>query len=65
MSVDLALSLMIALLNQSGAISALVRQAHAEGRELNDEDWKVILDRDDVAAANQAISLERAKSEGR
>jgi hypothetical protein len=65
MSVDLALSLMIALMNQSGAISALVRQAHAEGRELNAADWAVIMDRDDVAAANQSIALERAKAEGR
>jgi hypothetical protein len=62
---DLALSLVIALINNAAAISAVVRQAHAEGRELNAADWAAIDAADDTAAARQAISLARARAEGR
>lgn len=62
---EAALALVIALLNNAGAISAALRQAHAEGRKLNAEDWAAIDARDDVAAAKQVLALELAKSEGR
>lgn len=62
---DLALSLVIALINNAAAISAIIRQAHAEGRELNAADWAAIDAADDAAATRQAISLARAKAEGR
>ena len=62
---QLALALLIALINNAAAISAAMRQAHAEGRELNETDWATIDARDEVAAAKQALALERAKAEGR
>lgn len=65
MGADAAISLVIALLNNAAAISAAVRQARAEGRELNDADWAAIDARDETAAARQAVALARAKAEGR
>ena len=65
MGVDLAISLAIAMLNNAGAISAAVAKAQAEGRDLNADDWKTIMDRDDLAAAQAAAALARAKAEGR
>ena len=65
MGVDLAISLAIAMLNNAGAISAAIAKAQSEGRDLNADDWKAILDRDDMAAAQAAASLARAKAEGR
>lgn len=60
-----ALALLIATINNAAAISAALRQAHAEGRELNAEDWAAIDARDETAAARQLVELERAKLEGR
>ena len=62
---DAAISLMIALLENAAQISQAVRQAHAEGRELNDQDWAAIDARDKTAEARQLVELERAKAEGR
>jgi len=65
MGVDSAISLLLALLNQSAAISSAIRNAQAEGRELNATDWQIILDRDDLAAAMQKAALAKAQAEGR
>ena len=65
MGTDAALSLVIALINNAGAISQLVQQAQAQGRDLNADDWKTILDRDDIAKAKAVAELARAKAEGR
>ena len=65
MGVDLAISLIIALINNAAAISAAMRQAHLEGREMNEADWAAIDARDETAAARQQVSLARAKAEGR
>lgn len=62
---DLAIALMIAYINNAAAISTAMRQAHAEGREMNADDWAAIDARDDVAVAKAAIAQERAKAEGR
>lgn len=60
---DAALSLLIALLNQAGAISALVAQLRAEGRDtLTADEWRLILDRDDAARAAQLAALARAQA---
>lgn len=60
---DAALSLLIALLNQAGAISALIAQLRAEGRDtLTADEWAAILDRDDAARAAQLAALERARA---
>ena len=60
-----ALALLLALINNAAAISAAMKQAKAEGRELNASDWAAIDARDEVAAAQQLVALERAKAEGR
>ncbi len=60
-----ALALVLALINNAAAISSALRQAKAEGRELNAEDWAAIDARDEVAAAKQQVALERARAEGR
>lgn len=62
---ELAISLVIALINNAAAISTAMRQAHAEGRELNAQDWADIDARDETARIKQQIALERAKAEGR
>ena len=65
MSVDLALSLAIAMMNNAASIASLIQKAQAEGRDLNDDDWKQILDHDDIAKAKAVAELARAKVEGR
>lgn len=63
---DAAISLLIALLNQSRQISAMIATARAEGREeFTPEEWASILDRDDAARALQVAALAKAKAEGR
>ena len=62
---EASLALLIALINNAAAISAAMRQAHAEGRELNEADWAEIDARDETAEARQNLSLARAKAEGR
>lgn len=60
---DTALSLLIALLNQAGAISAIIQRMRIEGRDtLTPEEWQEILDRDDAARAAQQAALERARA---
>lgn len=60
-----ALTLLLALIENAAAISAAMKQSHAEGREMNEADWAAIDARDNVAAAKQKVALERAKAEGR
>lgn len=66
MTVDLAISLLIALANNAGKISAAVSKAQAEGRtELTEEEWTGIVADDDAARIRQEAALVRAKAEGR
>lgn len=65
MSADLAISLAIAMLNNASVISQLVAKAQGEGRDLNSDDWKQILDHDELAKAKAVAELARAKAEGR
>ena len=66
MGIDAAIALLLALINQSGTISAAITKARSEGRtSLTGEEWGSILTRDDVARAAQIAALEHAKSEGR
>ena len=61
---DAALALLIELLNQTAAVSALIAKLRAEGRdELTPEEWQQILDRDDVSRAGQRAALEHAKGD--
>ena len=66
MKVDLAISLLIALANNAGRISAAISQARADGKdELDDAEWDAIVAADDTARIKQQIALDRAKAEGR
>jgi hypothetical protein len=52
MSVDAAINLLLALLDNAARISALITAARATGRtELDPADWTVILAADDAARA--------------
>lgn len=62
---EAALALLIATINHAGVISAAMKRAHDEGRELNAQDWADIDARDQTAAARQLVELARAKAEGR
>ena len=63
---EAALALLLALINNAGAISLAFQKAKSEGRPFgSDADWAAIDARDDVAAAKQLVALERAKAEGR
>ena len=66
MSVDLAISLLLALAKNAGQISVVVSKAQAEGRnKLTADEWALILADDDLAAIKQQAALEKARAEGR
>lgn len=66
MSVDLAITLLIALANNAGKISQMIAKAQSEGRtELTPEEWDSIISDDDTARIRQIAALEKAKLEGR
>ena len=66
MGVDVAVSLLIALLNQAGVISAVLSKAAAEGRtKLTPEEWTNISNMDDTARADLVAAIAKAKAEGR
>lgn len=49
MPVAAAIELLVALLNNSAQISALIQQASAEGRDITPEEWAGIKSADDAA----------------
>jgi hypothetical protein len=66
MTVDLAITLLIALANNAGRISTAISQAQAEGRtELTDAEFDAIMANDDAARIRQEAALAKAKAEGR
>jgi len=66
MTVDLAISLLIALANNAGRISQAVTKAREEGRtEFTEEEWMAIVSDDEAARIKQQAALDRAKAEGR
>lgn len=66
MGVDAALALLIALLNNAAAISALIAKAKAEGRDtLSAEDWAQITTADDTGRADLILAITKAQAEGR
>lgn len=66
MGLDAAIALLLALINQSGAISAAITKARAEGRDaLTADEWQAIMDRDETAKLAQQAALAKAQSEGR
>lgn len=66
MGVDVAISLVLALIDRSAQISALIQKAQAAGRtDLTTEEWKAIADADDQARSELDAAIVKAKSEGR
>lgn len=66
MGLDAAVALLLALINNAQKISEAIRSAREDGREnLLPEEWDDILDRDDLAAAEQKAALAQAKAEDR
>jgi predicted phage tail protein len=60
-----AVDLVLALLTRAQAISALVAQAQAANRDLNDAEWAQIITDADASRAALVAAIEKAKSEGR
>lgn len=64
MSVDLALSLLIALLNNASSISALIAQAKSENRDITAAELQALFDSDALARAKLVIAIAEAKAAG-
>lgn len=62
MNIDLALTLIITLLNRSTEISALIQKARGQGRDLTDAELDGLVTADDLARAEleEAIRARRA-----
>lgn len=66
MGLDAAVALLLALISNAQKISLAIAAARKDGRDnLRAEDWDDILDRDDMAQANQQAALAHAKAEDR
>jgi hypothetical protein len=61
----IAIDLMIALLNNSAAISALIKSAQAGNRDLTVAELQNVIDSDSVARANLVLAIAAAKAAGR
>ncbi len=61
-NVDLALTLLLSLATKAGEISARVRNAQAEGRDLSDEELAGLRAADDVARDELQGAIDRAKA---
>ena len=60
-----AIDLILALITRAQAISTLVAQAQAEGRDLNKADWDKITADSDKARDDLVAAIEKARIEGR
>lgn len=66
MSVELAIQFLLALLNQTGAISALIQKAQAAGQtDLSAADMLSVIKADGDARTNLLIAIATAKAAGK
>lgn len=65
MGVDVAISLVLALIDRAATISALIQKAQTEKRALTEAEWQSVIDADNAARSALATAIENAKSEGR
>lgn len=66
MGVDVAISLVLALIDRASTISTLIQNAQASGRTtLTDAEWKQIQDDDNAASSDLQAAIDKAKAEGR
>ncbi len=59
--VTLAIQLVLALVNQAGAISAVIQKAQAENRDLTPEELAGLVSADDSARAALVAAIAAAK----
>ncbi len=60
--VSLAIQLVLALVNQAGAISAVIQKAQAENRDLTPEELDSLVSSDDTARAALVAAINAAKT---
>jgi hypothetical protein len=66
MTVDLAIQLLLALINQAGSISALIQKATAAGQtDLSAADVAAVIKADGDARVNLMIAITTAKAAGK
>jgi Na+-transporting methylmalonyl-CoA/oxaloacetate decarboxylase gamma subunit len=65
MSIDLALSLLIALINNAASVSALITKAKGENRDVTTAELQALLDTDAVERARLVIAIAAAKAAGK
>lgn len=65
MTIDLALTLLISLLNNAGNISALIQKAKTEGRDLTVDELSTVASTDDLARAQFIVAIAAAKAAGK
>lgn len=61
---DLAISLLIAAINNASAISGMITKAKSEGRDLTLEELQSVFDTDALARAKLVIAISEAKAAG-
>ena len=61
---DLAVSLLLALINNAGQISQLIQNAKAQNRDITMAELQSIVDADQVARANLVLAIANAKAAG-
>lgn len=64
MSIDLALSLLIALVNNAAAVSALIQKAKSENRDVAPAELQALLDNDALARAKLVIAIAAERAAG-
>lgn len=66
MTIDLALTLLIAMINNAANISDLIAKARAAGKtDISSADLQAIIDGDAVARANLVLAIAAAKAAGK
>jgi hypothetical protein len=61
---DLAISLVLALINNAGQISQLITTAKSQNRDITLAELQSIIDGDAVARANLVLAIAAAKAKG-
>lgn len=61
---ELAVSLLLAVINNAGQISQLISTAKSQNRDITMAELQAIIDADQVARANLVIAIANAKAAG-
>ena len=65
MNLSLGIELLIALLNNAGAVSALIQKAQAAGTDISVQDLQALLDADTLARARLVVAIAAARAAGK